>query len=136
MTDTPYRGSGSPHDMPGDGRDRFKPRVVGSGTPTAFEDDPLSQLIASEKARTRELREIYWLDGKVYPPQPPQAAPQQAAQAPQPEPEPAPERHKAELGQLLRDLKERPHDSELLDLIGAHLRANTADNTSITRNSE
>lgn len=135
MTDTPYRGSGSPHDMPGDGRDRFKPRVVGSGTPAALEDDPLSQLIASEKARTRELREIYWLDGKTYPPQPPQAAPQQA---PQPEPTPAPrqQRRKAELTQLLRDLKERPHDSELLDLIGAHLRANTADNTSITRNSE
>ena len=81
MTDRPvYRGSGSPLDMPGDGRDRFRPRVVGSGTPTAFEEEPLQRFIESEKARTKTLREIYALDGLNYPPQPP--APPHAATAP------------------------------------------------------
>jgi len=113
MSKPRYCGSGSP-DTSDSRYNRYRPKVVGSGS--SFAEDTEDAFVESERRRTAILKEIYALDGKNYPPQP---APAPA----EPPPPPPPKRDQgAEIGQLMRDLAERPDDPILLDIVRAMTR--------------
>ena len=114
MSKPRYSGSGSPDTSDGS-HSRYRPKVIGSGSP--FEEDTEDSFVDAARRQTAILKEIYALDGRSYPPQ-------QAAPAPIEPPPPPPQKRDqaAEIGQLMRDLAERPDDPILLDIVRAMTR--------------
>jgi len=114
MSKPRYCGSGSPDT--GDSRySRYRPKVIGSGSP--FEEDTEDSFVDAARRQTAILKEIYQLDGLHYPPRPPAPAPIEP-----PPPPPQKRDQAAEIGQLMRDLAERPDDHILLDIVRAMTR--------------